>query len=217
MTSGKKINLHIAPADKDWEQSFIPIRIPIRRGLLNYRLLLTHKENTQAFKSVRTFSDIQKFTVGLRNGWTTTKVMRALGFNIVGVSGYDSLFLMLDRKRFDYIPRGVNEIFGEIRVRADELKLAIVPGIALKMPMPVYIYVSPKHPRLADRIKAGFEIIMGNGKFDKLFEEYFGYQIRQAKLYTRHIIDVGNPLLSKETPFDQKNLWVDQFCCAEAK
>ena len=208
MLEGRLVNLYFAPADQQWEDNLLPIRIPIRKGLLNYRLLLIDKGDIETFAAIRTADDLRRLEVGLRAGWTTTKVMKALDFQIVTAPSYDSVFRMLAHRRFSFIPRGVNEIFGEVEARRDEApNIVIEPSLALFMPMPVYIYVSPKEPRLAQRIEAGFRIIRENGEFDRLFEEFFASQIAQADLDRRRIVQIGNPLLSEETPFDDPGLW----------
>jgi hypothetical protein len=147
MLKGEIVNLYFAPADQQWEDILIPIRVPIRKGLLNYRLLLIHKADLSSFAGIRTADELKEFAVGLRAGWTTTKVMRELDFQIVTAPTYDSVFKMLAHRRFSFIPRGVNEIFGEVEARKDEApNIVIEPNLALFMPMPVYIYVSPKVP-----------------------------------------------------------------------
>ncbi len=208
MIAGDKLNVYYAPADVDWETRVTPIRIPVRRGLLNYRLLLINKNGMDSFVRIKDAADLRRKTVGLRLHWTTTKVMKALGYTIIPTNSYDGLFTMLQHQRYDFSPRGVNEVFGELEARKGSAPdLMIEPRIALFMPMPVYLYVSPQHPRLAKRLRAGFAKIMADGKFEELFAKYFSDQVRRAKLEDRHIINVGNPLLSKETPLRRKELW----------
>ena len=88
--------------------------------------------------------------IGLGSQWSTTKILRAAGFNVVAGSSYDGLFWMLDHDRFDVFPRGVNEIFQEIEARRDSLpNLMIEPSLALYVPTPYYFFVSPQTPRLS--------------------------------------------------------------------
>ena len=208
MEHGEVFNTYIAPADPAWEQRTLPIRIPIRRGLLNYRLLLTTDKYQDALSQVQTAEQLMRFRLGLRSQWTTTKAMKALGFDVVEAVDYDGLFQMLSHDRFDYVPRGVNEIFAELAVRQEKLSnLRIEPQLALYLPMPVYFYVSPKHPRLEARIRIGFERLIADGGFNQLFEQHFGEQVAAAKLSQRRIIQLGNPLLSDKTPFEREELW----------
>lgn len=210
MQRGERLNLHFAPAGLTWEASHIPIRIPVRKGLLNYRLLLVNKNNLSAFEKIESAIDLQQFIVGLRQGWTTVKVMDSLGFVVVEATTYDGIFAMLDRGRFEFVPQGINEVFGVLETHQNKFSnIVIEPRLAIKMPMPVYIYVSKQNPRLAERVLAGFNTILENGVFDGLFNQFFADSIRKAGLSQRHIIDLGNPLLSQETPLDTADLWLD--------
>lgn len=42
LETGKLLNVFIAVTNDNWERETIPIKIPVRKGLLNYRLLLIH-------------------------------------------------------------------------------------------------------------------------------------------------------------------------------
>lgn len=209
-TGGEVLNTFIALTNPEWEANTIPIRIPIRRGILSYRLLLVHQNDLELFKRVNTLSDLRQLTVGLRHNWSLTKSMRAMQFTIVPASSYDGLFMMLERHRFNYIPRGINEVFGEYESRKDDLpNVRVEPRIALHIPSPTYIFVSPAYPQLAKRLEEGLERMIANGSLEALFQKHFADDIKRADLNNRHIIEVGNPLLPEKTPLQRKELWFD--------
>ncbi len=87
--------------------------------------------------------------------------------------------------------------------------MAIEPSKALCLPMPTYVFVSPKNPELAARIQAGLRMMIQDGSRDKLFWEYHRASIKQSDLAHRRIFRVDNPLLSPETPFERQHLWLD--------
>ncbi|WP_051249749.1 hypothetical protein [Maridesulfovibrio zosterae] len=208
LIKGEKINVHIAATQKKWEENSIPIRIPILKGLLGYRLLLIKSQNQDKFSSINSVEELKQLKAGLNLHWTTTKVMSKLGFNIIKGGAYDGLFKMLMRDRFDYFPRGVNEVFAEFDCRKKLMPdLKIEPRIALYLPQPTYIFVSPKYPQLAKRIESGLQIMLKDGSLDKLFWEFNKSNIDKANLKNRTIFKLENPLLPPETPFDQKQLW----------
>lgn len=210
MKTGEKLNVYIALTNPDWESDTIPIRIPIRKGLLSYRLLLIHKDDRDLYRGIKTVDDLKQLTVGLQHGWTTRLIMEDAGFNIITGSSYDGLFLMLNNKRFHYIPRGVNEIYGEVEVRKDRLSNVMVePDLALYIISPTYIFVSKEFPVLAKRLEIGLERMLKDGSFDKLFHEYYDRSIDEAKLQDRHIIEIPNSLLPYATPLDREELWYD--------
>ena len=208
LIKGEIINLHIAPADLDWEAVALPVRIPIRRGLLDYRLVLAHKDVSQLLSQVKSVAELKRYSVGLRKRWTTTKILRELDFEIVESTTYDGFFSMLSLQRYKFTVQGINEVFGVMEARKEELEdIRIVPGIAVKIPLPVYFYASLRTPRVAERIESGLNRLIDNGDFDRIFLRYFEKSIQKAQLWERRIIDIGNPLLPKTVPYNEKKYW----------
>lgn len=206
--TGEQLNVHIAATRNQWEERTIPIRVPILKGLLGYRLFLVHKKDLPKFNELKDIGELKKLRAGAGAQWTTTMVLREAGFDVVTGTDYEGLFGMLNSNRFDYFPRGVNEIFAEFESRKSQYpNLHIEPTKAMYFPTPSYFFVSPKYPKLADRIRRGLQLIVLSGVFDKLFEEAYGDAIAQANLNGRLIFAFENPLLPAQTPLDQPELW----------
>ncbi|MBW8189504.1 transporter substrate-binding domain-containing protein [Neiella marina] len=204
---GSDINTYIALTNDDWERLTLPIRIPIRRGIINYRLLMIHRDNVNKFQHIENLHQLKNTVVGLQLGWTTTEILDAGGFDIELSSKYSSLFPMLDGKRFDYVPRGVNEIFNEQARYGRDLDIVVEPTIALYVPSPTYIFISPKEPALAARIEQGLEIMVADGTLKKMFYERFSEGLKLADIASRKLIKIPNPLLPAATPLDRPELW----------
>lgn len=211
LREGIKINVYTALTTNDWELNTIPVRIPIRRGILNYRLLLVHKNNTSLFTNVHTLEELKRLKVGSQLGWATTETLKAEGFNLVRGKKPDGMFYMLDGGRFDYLPRGINEVFNDIEQYKDKLEITVAPNIAINLPAPTYFFVSPSEPGLAKRLEAGLEIMVKDGSLKALFNEAYGDSLRMADLKSRRIITVKNSSLPPLTPLDRKELWYDPF------
>lgn len=208
LESGMQINAAMSMANQDWENRLISIKTPVRQGIFNYRLLLVNKFSVNIFKHVKTIEDLKRLKVGIRDGWTTSRIMKKLGYKVTDTFTYESLFSMLDKGRFDYVPRGVHEIYDEFEIRRDTLKnLVIEPNIALYMPMPNYIYVSPTVPHIAKRLEVGLQLIIENGSLNQTLETYFGEDIVKADIKNRLILDVGNPFLAEDYNPVTPELW----------
>ncbi|GAB5380191.1 MAG: transporter substrate-binding domain-containing protein [Aliiglaciecola sp.] len=210
LEEGKLINVSVAMTSSEWENKAIPIRIPVRRGIFKYRVLLVHKDNLKQFQSVTTVKQLKEMSVGLKRGWTIRTMLETLDFNIVEVDSYDMIFEMLHGKGFDYTIRGIHEAYEEIRLRRrfyDDL--TVEPNILLHMPAPSYFFVSPKYPRIAERLKYGLEKMVESGELKQLFEQTFFKYIDMLDLKNRRVIEVGNPLLPENTPLDRNELWFD--------
>lgn len=207
---GEAFNVAVAVTSKSWESNAIAIRVPIWRGALNYRLLLVHKDNQMAFSKVNTIEDLKVLYVGLRRSWATRELLSSLQFNVIDVYSNSALFDMLQQKRFDYIPRGVFEIYDDIdhKIGIDH-NLIVEPNIALYIPAPAYFFVSKKAKRIAQRLETGLEVLVANGKLAQLFEQNYGEHIKRAAIHKRRIINIGNPLPSLGTPLERKELWFE--------
>lgn len=210
LVSGQVINVALAITRPEWEEKTIPIRIPVRMGLLNYRLLAVHKDNLDKFKGVETVEDLKPLRVGLRLSWATSDIMIAQEYNVVNSYTYDSIFAMLHKGRFDYIPRGLHEVYGELEVRKQDMpNLVVEPNLALYIPAPYYVFVSKSNPLIAERMKAGLELMVEQGVFRQMIDKHYGEYLERADLKSRKIINVGNIFLPESAPLDVEKYWLD--------
>lgn len=208
--SGVTINTFLAITTKEWEENTLPIRLPVRRGVLSYRLLATTQEKLPLFEDLNSIDELKKLKVGLRKGWVTTELLKSQGYNVFEANSYEGLFYMLSTGRIDYFPRGMNEIYKELSTRQKKLKnLVVEPNLALYIPAPYYFFVSPHDKKLAQRITEGLEIIIANKELNKVFNAFYGEDIDKANLLSRSILNVGNPQLSPKTPTQRKSLWLE--------
>jgi ABC-type amino acid transport substrate-binding protein len=201
---GKIINTFIVPKIQEWEAFATPIKIPIRLGLLSYRLLLIHQEKLSLFKEVKTFEQLSQLTAGLQADWLTTEVFNKLNMKVMEASNFEGLFLMLDKSRFDYLPRAIYEVYDELQIRQNNLENVVVePNIALYLPMFSYIYVSKNEPRLSKRLQLGLEKLLESGEMKSMLDKYYKEDIDRANLKQRTIIQIPNPNFTDE---DMKNI-----------
>lgn len=209
ITEGSVINIAMAVSTPEWEKAAVPIRIPIRRGILNYRLLMVHKDKVDDFANIKTIEQLKTLSVGLRRHWATWQTMDTLGYDIVNAYSYEAIFAMLNKGRFDYIPRGIHEIYDEINIRKNILpNLVVEPNLALYIPAPFYVFVSPNEPRLIKRFELGLNRLAKQGTLEAMLNTYYAEFLERADLKDRLILKVGNPHLPDETPFERKELWM---------
>lgn len=186
------LDLQFMSTTVEREQSMIPIRIPIYRGLLGARLLLVERDNKELFSDVQDAEGLKAFVGGHGVHWGDLPVYAANGLPVKTSASYDSLFRMLKGNRFDYFHRGVSEVWGEIALHGPHLTIA--DHVFLFYPHPVYFFVNKDKPVLADLIEKGFAIALKDGSYQYLFEEAFGAMVRQAKLEQRRLIVLDNPV-----------------------
>ena len=197
-------------SDSDIESRLRPIRIPLFKGLLGYRIFIINKNDQAKFDKVQTLTDLKRLTVGQGRTWADGRILEANGFTVIKANKYPSLFHMVEGGRFDGFPRGVNEPFGELEARP-EMALAVEKKLLLYYRMPFYLFVSPDNHQLAKDLEVGFERAIANGEFDKVFYSDKAIQdvLQKANMKNRLLFKLDNPLLSKETPTDRPELWFD--------
>ncbi|MFZ6753322.1 hypothetical protein ACO0KY_08085 [Undibacterium sp. Dicai25W] len=107
-----EINVIWNPTSEEMEKKFLVIRIPLRKGLLGYRIPLIRKEDQSKFDQIKTEDDLKKFTVGQGIDWVDIPAYTSRGITVIQAP-YVQLSAMLANKRFDMYPRGVGEILPE--------------------------------------------------------------------------------------------------------
>ena len=204
------VNVIWTTSSKERESSLLPIRIPIRKGLLGYRIFLIKKEDQAKFTNIQAVEQLKQLKVGQGHIWNDVKVFKENDFSIVTGPNYEGLFRMLLKGRFDYFSRGINEAPSEYESRKDMYpNLAIEESILLYYPWPKYFFTSLKNPKLAQRIEQGLKMMIEDGSFEALFLKYHKEDIDRVNLKGRKLFRISNPLLPGTAPLEQKNLWFD--------
>jgi hypothetical protein len=194
------------------EQRMRPIRIPIDKGLVSYRLFLIRADLQPKLDAVRTAEELKRFSVGSFVTWADTRILRDGGFDVVTGDSYEGLFRMLVAKRFDLFSRSVDEAYREYDERRTLLpEMAVDDKLLLYFPTTRYFFVqrSDGGEKLALRVEAGLEKMIKDGSFDAHFKKHKGPLIERANLKNRRVFKIANPFLSKETPLNRRELWYD--------
>jgi ABC-type amino acid transport substrate-binding protein len=179
----------------------------LNKGLLGWRLGLIRKGDQGLIAGINTLDDLKRVRLAQGQEWPDTQILQANGVNVITAPKYEGLFKMLTGKRFDYFPRSVMEIWDEQAINAETLE--VEPHLALHYFYDAYFMVNRKNTKLAQVIREGLEKAIADGSFDKVFQQYFGERLRKARLETRTVIELRNPLLTPGTPSDRPELWYD--------
>ncbi len=189
-----------------------PIPIPIERGLLGYRVFFVNKQRADEFSAINSLNELnQSFSAGFGSGWVDHQILVFNQVPVVASSYYTSLFKMLAAGRFDYFPRGINEIwleheqFGKIFPN-----LGIERKLAFYYPYPRFFFVNKHNAILAERIEFGLKKIRNNGLFQELFEHHHQNAIEQTKISQRRVFELDNPLLPAGIPKPDTSSWLPQ-------
>ncbi len=193
---------------REREQILLPIRIPIYKGLLGYRIFIVNRRDKEKFETIHTSEELKKLKAGQGHDWPDTQILKANGFKVHSGSDYRGLFGMLQRGRFDYFPRGVTEPWIEIEEEKDR-DVIVDNHLALHYYAPCYFFVAKDNIPLADRLERGFRQAIQDGSFNQFFYNHRRIKnvFKLAKIKNRLIFRLKNPLLTPETPVDKKEFW----------
>ena len=210
LTPRGRINVFARATSPELEQQYIPVRLPIDKGLLGYRIFLVRYADLPRFRAVHTLDDLRKLRVGQGKDWVDVPLLRDAGFNVVEGTSYRGLFAMLAASRFDWFSRGIDEAQREYAERHPTYpNLAIEPTLLLQYPLPLYFFTrrDAEGKLLAQRITDGMEMMIKDGSLNALFQQYKGESIKSGGLQKRRVLHLDNPHLTPETPLARSELW----------
>lgn len=202
----RDVDLFWGMTSKSRETLVMPVRIPLFKGLIGWRVALIQAKNPQLLAKVRTAKDLAVFRAGQVGDWPDTPILESASLPVVVANEYSNLFPMLKNARFDYFPRSVIEVLQEAQM-PQAAGLMIDPHIVIHYPAAFYFFVSPHMKDLEAMLEKGLEAGIKDGSFEALFQKYNGEHLRQLKMSQREIIEIDNPLLPNSVPLKRKELW----------
>ncbi|MEN0039592.1 MAG: hypothetical protein AAGC78_21135 [Cellvibrio sp.] len=196
LVSGDKVNIDRLvgfPNQKGPREGLIRIGLPVLNGFMGYRILLIREEEQPRFSGVKNLDDLRKLPMGFGKGWEG-HVYKYNGFSVAEPLNMTLLLKMLAGKRYQFVPLSVIEIDDHYEIDG-KLVDNLVPeqSLLIYMPLPVYFYVSPNQPVLADRLTVGLRYLQESGQLDKIFKTHFGERLKRLGLSKRTLIELANP------------------------
>jgi ABC-type amino acid transport substrate-binding protein len=179
---------------KSREQKANAIKIPLLKGLLGYRVLVTRGEWVPDLAGVENLDQLKRFSTAQGYGWPDNRILKSNGLTVY-TGSYHALFDWVAEKRADLLPRSVYEVWPE-QGRMQARNLVIAPSPVLYYFGPIYFFVPKKNTELAETIERGLKIAIEDGRFDKLFYAQEGVKNALAFLTngdTHTIVYLENP------------------------
>lgn len=193
---GDKVNVDRLvgfPTQKGAREGLIRIGVPVLNGFMGYRILLIRAEDQVRFSSIKTLEELSKLPMGFGKGWEG-HVYKHNGFSVAEPLNMTMLLKMLAGKRYFFVPLSVIEIDDHYEIDGKSVE-NLVPEqtLLIYMPLPVYFYVSPEQPLLADRLTLGLKYLKEKGELDAIFKAHFGERLKRLRLSGRTLITLSNP------------------------
>ncbi|MEO4047416.1 hypothetical protein AAFN46_10050 [Pseudomonas sp. CAU 1711] len=203
---GQGVDVVWSMTSQQREQDLLPVRIPIYKGLIGWRIFLINEADRERFERPMTLSDLQQYRLVQGHDWPDTSILRANGFQVTGSASYQAIFEMLAYKRVDLFPRSIVEIWAEQAAHAEQ-GIGVEGTKLLYYPTAFYYFVAPDNPALAQTIERGLNLAIEDGSFERLFQHYHAELLARARLDQRQVYRLENPILPAATPLQRKELW----------
>jgi len=211
-TGADNINVLVHGNVADYEQRLLPIRFPLDKGLLGYRVFLIKGDLQSKLDLIAGLDDLRHYSIGQGREWGDVTILRQAGLNVVEGTNYEGLFDMLAAGRFELFSRSVVEVEEELaREKPTHPALALERHLLLFYPLTRYFYVarSPAGEVLARRISEGLERMLKDGSFERSFQTFKSQFEQQIGFRDRLLIRLANPLQTPQTPLSRSELWYD--------
>lgn len=183
------------------EQAFIPIRFPLMRGLMGYRVLVINPKNRVWQNEPLGLDELRSLVAIQGNGWPDVDILDRNGFVVGETPSIKRAYSLVKNQRVDYFPRSISEVYFE----ADEYQfndgmgLVIAEELGLHYPTAMYFFVNRNNIDLAIRLNIGMLKLEMSGKRHQFVSESpYIEQIRQG-LQNRLLYELDNPFLTPET------------------
>jgi hypothetical protein len=202
---GRRVDVVVMPNTTTDTGGLVPVKLPLRRGLLGVRLLLARPQDAQRIGDIASIDTLKRdFRLGYGQAWLDRDAMQALGFRMVVVDHYTALFDGLRDGRFDYLSRGISELSAELGDRRLAGRgMVVVPGLALYYPLDDYFWVRPDDARLGADLEAGFRRALADGSYAALFQRFHLEAMRDIRMQERTVLHVVGYPVPPGTPLEQ--------------
>lgn len=188
------IDLIVSGVSKHRENEFLPVYVPISRGLLGFRVCLIEQEG-KALAKINRAQDFKKqdLQLGLVDGWPVIAVMQDNDIPVQVFATVSDLVTKVGSRYFQRFSRSVIEVKSD----AKRLGMRIEPNIAIIYPYADIIYVHKNAADLHRYIQEKITAFVASGQFRLLFDSQYASTLEQLNFYERQLIVLNTPKLLK--------------------
>lgn len=210
LSEDKLVDVAWGVTSKDRERQLAPVRIPLLKGLLGYRIFIIRDGDQARFDSVRNIRHLKQIKAGQGHDWVDVKILEHNGLLVQTSTSYEALFTMLSGRRFDYFPRSVFEAFTEVATRPEK-PLAVETSLMLKYVSPTFFFTSKQNLQLHQRLREGLWAMVEDGSFEQFFRHHSLTKdiFLKVGFKNRTAYQLENPYLSEATAatLEDNRLW----------
>ena len=189
MLDEKQADVFWSMTSPEREHLAIAVKVPLFKGYIGKRALLTKRAFLPRFKDLKTKQDLAQFSAIQGHDWPDTKILAQNGLTVRPLANYQAMFSLVIRGRVDYFPRSFIEVISEMeQIKSDDL--AIVPDLYISYPTAFYFFVSNHKPELAQALLKGLKVMKSTGEFEQLFASYFAEDLAKLPFKEGEVIEI---------------------------
>lgn len=193
----------------DLKDVLTPVRIPIFKGFLGYRIFVIRQNDQVSFDHITSLSDLKTLYAGIGKYWGDKLILSAAGIPLITTQTGNRLWNMLANKRFDYFPLAIHEPWEELEVRT-KLALTTENNLLISYPSALYFHVHKSNLALLNLISSGMKKALEDGSYDKLLlkSKMIQNTVKFANISKRKLIKIENREVNRNTPKENLNYWL---------
>lgn len=184
----------------EFERRFDAVYFPVDRGLSGFRLLLIRQDHAGAFAAIANLAALRSRCAGQGPGWADNAILMAAGID-VRTAEFAALPLMLQARRIDFYPLGIEEIGTVLaRNKSKAPDLIIEPHLALHYDFARLFFVRKGDTQLRDIVMLGLTRAFADGSLQQLLDADAGFRhaLADAAIKRRTLIELPNPNLTAD-------------------
>lgn len=212
LQQGEEIDVIALTATNERDKEYLPVKIPLAKGMIGYRVLVIRTEQIEKFNTITSGAQLRELIAGQGTGWPDVDILRNNGYEVVTVGSIDTLIDMLRKGRFDYFPQGPRQLANLIDFEQDD-SVVIAPKVLIKYPGMTIFYVKKDNHALAARLTYGLQKAYDTGAFEQHFNQHPSMvnALSALSLKQKKLITLCNTETPNWAPLEQDKLWLTSW------
>lgn len=191
LESGIAVDIFWSISTEERDSVLTKVDFDLYNGMFGYRLIMVNMEDKKEFEAMESIELLKLKIAALGHDWPDFKILQNNDFNVQGTSSYSGLFSLLHKKRVDYLPRSIFEVWSEVEHFRNK-NLEVVESFALYYPISFNYYLNNENKKLAELLLESLQLLSKKGDFDTLFSIVWQDSLARSDLDNKKIFDVKN-------------------------
>ncbi|NCT81728.1 MAG: hypothetical protein GXC94_01160 [Comamonadaceae bacterium] len=183
----------VAGPDAGRAAGLAPVLFPIHLGVNRYRVCFVHAPQRELVRKADTLAAVARLRHVQGRGWADADILRANGFTVEEINGYEGLFQMVALGRADLFCRSVLEAGPEWQAHAGLQGLALDDSLLLAYDLPQYLYTHPANQAVIERLGRGLRLAFADGSLQALLRQYLQPSLALLNLGQRRLMMLSTP------------------------